>query len=493
MSNGITIKVLGDFGPFSRIGKSIGYQVFHGNLSYLIDCGAPLFQEIGGHGLKIVDALIVTHCHDDHKRWFTDLALFHRYAQDVGERLTLVTSEDIRDELMKASAPALDRSLSQDSKRIVDIPYEEYIDYRVLGPRAKYRIVSRHEGAGRTVLCITDANGSLVGPDVAKIVISAKTGRQRMLFRDPHYGEWVEPESFYPFSSTTFYEEDRNIYHSSEGLTVEAVKAPVWHGVPAIGLKLRSEKERVFFTSDTIHNKNLWEHLAKEKRAQTLKGMSRREFESAGVLVGDINDYIERTWSEERYREAIEAFDDVVVIHDVAMCNSIVHTDYERLGETVLRPERTILTHSPDRIVSEWVLCDIGKTIKIEGDKFAEVVGRDLYPMDADIYLKDVGKYYVGYKSDQGRYGVYQKDGLLSISSDEKENAGSLLYKVDLYEDLGGRYFPKEENGDSWYFMRKDGKVERVEAGDDGSRGKVVDDQRVNLQRRPNRGSRSRI
>jgi hypothetical protein len=27
MGDGITVKVLGDFGPFSRMGKSIGYQV----------------------------------------------------------------------------------------------------------------------------------------------------------------------------------------------------------------------------------------------------------------------------------------------------------------------------------------------------------------------------------------------------------------------------------------------------------------------------------
>ena len=37
MSDGITVKVLGDFGPFSRMGKSIGYQVTIGKSSYLID------------------------------------------------------------------------------------------------------------------------------------------------------------------------------------------------------------------------------------------------------------------------------------------------------------------------------------------------------------------------------------------------------------------------------------------------------------------------
>ena len=34
--------------------------------------------------------------------------------------------------------------------------------------------------------------------------------------------------------------------------------------------------------------------------------------------------------------------------------NSIVHTDYEKLHNTVLKKDRTILTHGPDRFVSEW-------------------------------------------------------------------------------------------------------------------------------------------
>ena len=80
MSDGITVKVLGDFGPFSNIGKTIGYQVIVGESSYLVDCGSPLFQQIGGQGLKKIKGLIITHCHDDHKRWFTNLAPFNMYA-----------------------------------------------------------------------------------------------------------------------------------------------------------------------------------------------------------------------------------------------------------------------------------------------------------------------------------------------------------------------------------------------------------------------------
>jgi ribonuclease BN (tRNA processing enzyme) len=485
MSDGITIKILGDFGPFSRIGKSIGYQISRGGNSYLIDCGSPLFHEIGVSELKEVDGLFITHCHDDHKRWFTDLVLFYRYASGANQRLPLITAEDIHSELMKSCGPALDRSLSPDSKKVVDISADEYVHYCMLGPRAKYRIVVQEEGPGKSGLHIVDGGGNKVGPEKAKIVISRKTGRPRMLFKDPDYGEWVEPESFYPFSAGTFYEDDRNLFQDEAGLTFEAVKAPVWHGIPAVGLKITTPHEKVLFTSDTVHDPNLWKELYMEKRSQRLGSMSQKDFESSHILTGDINDYIERAWSEERYKEAVKTFEDVIVIHDVAMCNSVVHTDYERLDETGLVRERTLLTHSPDRITSEWVLCDVGKTIKVMGNEFYEVVGGNLYPMDADVYVKDVGKYYVGYKCDSGRYGVYEKDGLLAVSTDNREGDGAnFLYRVDLYEDISGRYFPKIEGG-AEYFKRGGGKVERLEFNQEGSRGTVVEDQRSRVTRKP--------
>ena len=125
------------------MGKSIGYQIIIGNSGYLIDCGAPLFQTIGGHGLKEIDGLIVTHCHDDHKRWFTDLILFHIYAPDIRKKLSLFTSEALYEELIRASGPSLDRSLSKDSKNIIDIPYEDYIEFHILGPPSKIQGITK--------------------------------------------------------------------------------------------------------------------------------------------------------------------------------------------------------------------------------------------------------------------------------------------------------------------------------------------------------------
>jgi ribonuclease BN (tRNA processing enzyme) len=483
MIDGITVRILGDFGPFSRMGKSISYQINIGESGYIIDCGSPLFQQIGGHGLKEIDGLIITHCHDDHKRWFTDLALFNMYAADVDHKVLLLTSEEVHNELMNSSGPALDRSLSRDSEKVIDISYKDYIHHQVMGPRAKYRIVSVDEGNGKTGLHVQDRDGNPVGPDRAKIIISTETRRPRMLFKDPDRGEWVEPESFYPFSSDIFYEENKNVFINKEGFTIEAIKAPVWHGLPVMGVRIRTDKETLVFSSDTVNNLDLWKKLCSEKKTQKLK-VSRKEFESSRVIYGDINDYIERTWSEERYNDAVNEYNDAIVIHDVSIDAGAVHTEYNSLKNTSLKRENVILTHAPDKITSEWALCDTDKNFKIVGKKFYEIVGDKLYPMNADIYCKDAGKYWVGYRNDKGKYLVYEKNGLLNVSIDEAPHLGKLLYRVDLYQDILGRYFPKLEREDAIYAKRKDLRIELVEITDVGSTGKIIEDHRDRLLKR---------
>jgi hypothetical protein len=391
-----------------------------------------------------------------------------------------MTSEDVYDELVRGSGPALDRSLSEDSKKIIDVPFENYINFQMLGPRAKYKIKSRNEGACRTSLYVSDRSGNEVGPDRAKIIINEKTNRPRMLFRDPVYQEWVEPESFYPFSSNIFYEENRNIITSDEGITFEALKAPVWHGIPAIGLRVRTKNETLIFSSDTANDITLWKKLFSEKRQQRFHE-SQKEFDDASVMCGDINDYIERTWSEERYKDAVAAYGEGIVIHDISYCNSVVHTDYERLEHTALKKDSTILTHSPDSITSEWILGDIDKIFNVKGNKIFQVVGDRLYPMNSDIYHKDRGKYYVGYRNDKGRYAVHQKDKLLNLSVPEVENRGTALFRVDLYEDISGDYYPVLDGSGPVYKQRKDGKVETVEYTEEGSRGVVIKGQRERL------------
>ncbi len=481
MAEGITVRILGDYGPFSRMGKSIGYLVGLGSSQYLLDCGTPLFQQIGGHGLKNIRGLIITHCHDDHKRWFSDLALFNMYAPDFATKLFLLTSEQVGEELKRASGPALERSLSADGKKVTDIPYEDYIDHALLGPRAKYRIVSAGKADGQSALIVEGPDRKPVGPDRAKIVISSGTGLARMLFRDPESKEWVEPESFYSFSSDIFYEQQKNPYMDPEGFTIEAFNAPVWHGIPGIGLKFSNGAESLLFSSDTVHDIDLWKELADEKRVPR-HTMPQDEFETSSLLFGDINDFIERAWSRQRYEDALHMYDSGIVIHDIAAKKSGVHTDYVRLKHTVLNRQKSILTHSPDKITSEWVLSRTDKVFRVIGDDFFEVVGESLYPFNADIYHKEGGRYYVGYRNQCGAFIVYEHEGLLTLAQDD--GRGRPLFRVDLYEDIGGRYFPKLDNDNDIYFQRKDGLVERIVFSERGSRGEIVACHRDSLLKR---------
>jgi len=475
---GITVRVLGDYGPFSRMGKSIGYQLILGESSILVDCGAPIFQQIGGHGLKNISGVIITHCHEDHKRWFTDLALFNRYAPDVGYPVTLITAENIHKEIERSAAAALQTSLSPDSLKVVDIGYNEYVDQRILGPQAKYRIVSIALGAGLTQVAVFDRNDHPVGPDIAKIVINPDTSKPRLLFKDPNTHEWVEPESYYPFSSAVFYEKDQNRYQASEGFWIEAINAPVWHGIPCMGIKCSTSQETLIFSSDTNHDLDLWKRLYTEKRRQRHLLLSEKAFEEASVIFGDINDYIERMWSEERYADAVAAFGNAVVIHDIAAKKSVVHTDYNRLSHTGLERKRTVLTHSPDKMTSEWVLGEGEKVFKIIGNNRYEQVGDDIFPLNADLYHKENGRYFVGYRNPEGEIAVFENDGLLSLSIDPNGGKGRFLFRVDLYEDIDGRYYPRHKNERVIYRKRADGGIEMVTETPEGSFGKIVEDMR---------------
>lgn len=481
MPHGITIKILGDYGPFSKVGKSVGYKITIGQSTYLLDCGAPIFQQISGPRLKTIQGLIISHCHDDHKRWLTDLALFNRYSSpSERHKVVLFTSETINEELVRASGPALDRSLSADSKTVIDIAYEDYIDFKIIGPRAKYKISSKDDGNGKSYLCVTDRAGNPVGPDMAKIIISRATGRPRLLFRDPEHKEWIEPESFYPFSSEIFYEQEQNIYMDTEGFTIEALNSCVWHGISNIGFRIKTKEETLIFSSDTVHNKHLWEQLYSEKKNQQLD-MSKEEFASARIIYGDINAYIERTWSRERYLDAINSFKDAFVIHDIALKDSVVHTDYRKLADTFLHKKKVILTHSPDILISEWILSRAEKSYEINNKDFFEVVGDKLYPLNADIYYKKSSKYYVGYKNENGKYAVYEENDILHISKIDKIGSHVVLYRIDLFEDIAGQYFPKLEDLHTEYQERSDGKIELITFSPEGSLGRVVECQRDKL------------
>lgn len=472
--NDISFMVLGDFGPFSRAGKSIGYMVDVGGESFLIDCGSPLFNQIGGMAIEKISGLIITHCHDDHKRWFTDLALYYKYASTIDQKLFLLSAEDVLSELRRSSSSAMNRTLSMDSSMIVDLPYDDFVNTRVIGPKALYRIAEIKKDNNRT-FGVIDSSGKPLPPDRAKVIINPISGLPRMLFKDPDYDEWVEPESFYSFNAEAFYEKNRNTY-SGEGFSIEAIKAPVWHGIPGIGLRISTASETLVFTSDTVHDTELWRRLHEEKR-EPKAALDSKEFMEARIVHGDINDYIQRTWGRQRYDDAIRAFDNAIVVQDVSLKNSIVHTDYDKLHNTTLDRARTILTHSPDTITSDWPLSFSDKHYIIRDGRIIEHASGVDYHLDAHIYHKAGGKFFIGYRRDRGAYGVYEKDRLLSVHPyDNKEHPehGEFQYRVDLYEDISGQYFPRLDTTDKSYIVRTDGEVELVSHTKDGSSGQIV-------------------
>jgi hypothetical protein len=96
--------------------------------------------------------------------------------------------------------------------------------------------------------------------------------------------------------------------------------------------------------------------------------------------------------------------------------------------------------------------------------------------IDADIYHREEGRYFVGYKNENGEFLIYEEDGLLGIAHNGTPNIGKTLYRVDLHEDISGKYFPATPDADTILYERKDRKVERIEFNEHGSTGEILED-----------------
>jgi hypothetical protein len=255
------------------------------------------------------------------------------------------------------------------------------------------------------------------------------------------------------------------------GLTVEAIKASAWHGVPTIAYKFITEENSLLFSADTVYRPSLWKQLCEEHRPQRFESISRQEFERSPILFGDINDFIERTWSRERYECALSAYQGSVVVHDVARKNSIVHTDYADIANAPI--EKLLFTHNPDNLTAfRPILKSNRKIILHHGEVYESVKGR-LYPFDADVYVHHFSCDLVGYRSETGEYKVIETDGLLGVV--KRDEPGRELMRVDLYEDIRGEYFPFLKDLSRSYMVREDGQVEEVTRLGTASRGRVVE------------------
>ncbi|MCS6862839.1 MAG: hypothetical protein NZT92_21250 [Abditibacteriales bacterium] len=485
---GIRVDFIGDSGPFSRTGKSIGYRITVRGAQYVLDMGGPLFSVLGGDGISTVRGFFATHSHEDHRRWFTDVALFMCYTPDIPHRLRLITTETIHEEWERNAQAALERTLSPDQKRIVQTPYATFVEKVLIGPRALYRIAPVPPPGAKEgwTWRVVDAAGEPVSPTQAKVVIHPQTNRPRMLFKDPLLKAWVDPELFYVFSDRRFYEAEQNDFvDATVGLTVRPLKGPCWHGPPTFGYEFRTANERVFFSSDTVYDLDLWRALCEEYHPQRLD-MTQRQFRRAPILYGDINDYIEYTWSRERYEEAVHAYEEGLVIHDVDYDGSVVHTSYSKIAASGFR--NLLLTHSPDVFVSQIPLGHERKSFRIVRNRLFEEVEhqgqRRLHPYNADLFIKRFSQFFVGFASPDGAFRLLQRNGRLEVDDSDSVNE-TVLGRYDLYADIDGRYFPLlADPTRERYERRRDGQVERVTETADGSHGVVVKDLREELERK---------
>ncbi len=135
MKNDIHFHVIGNTSPFSLMGESSGYLLTVNDCRYFLECGSPVFTSLGFKGIAEIKGIFASHSHEDHKRWFTDVVLFTYYNPLFKHKVRLISSEVILDEFIKNSKGALERSLSHDSKRIVDIPHEDMLEKITIGPR----------------------------------------------------------------------------------------------------------------------------------------------------------------------------------------------------------------------------------------------------------------------------------------------------------------------------------------------------------------------
>jgi putative transposase len=480
MSHDIEFEVIGNTSPFSLMGESSCYLVTVNGRSYLLDCGTPIFPYLGYQGISEIKGIFATHSHEDHKRWFTDIVLFSFYNPVLKSKVRLVSSETILDEYAKNSKGALERTLSFDSKKVIDVPYENMVDPIIIGPRSKYFINLKKGGSGFFYYQVEDRQGNVIGPDKAKIFINPAATRPRLLYKDDETGEWVEPESYYCFDSGLFYEKDKNVFYDGEaGLTVQAVKSTVWHGVPTIAFKFMTKENSLFFSADTVYRPDLWLQLCEERQPQRFNTISNSEFEKSSIIIADINDFIERTWSRQRYESAMSAYGGSVVVHDVARNKSIVHTDYADIAKAPF--QHIFFTHNPDNLTS-WrpILTSRKKLVLRRGEVYESVKGV-LYPYDADVYLHHLSGDFVGYKSDKGAYKVIEKDRLLGIVGSDDPQAG--LMRVDLYQDLRGEYFPLLSSFNKVYYIREDERVEEQTFDSNRSSGRVVQSVRGRIGR----------
>jgi hypothetical protein len=141
-----------------------------------------------------------------------------------------------------------------------------------------------------------------------------------------------------------------------------------------------------------------------------------------------------------------------------------------------------MFTHNPDNLTAWRPILTPGKRLVLRDGNIYESVKGKLYPFDADVYVHHFSCDLVGYKSEKGAYKVIETDGLLGIvkaAHPEEE-----LMRIDLYQDVGGEYFPPIlDEPNKYYCLRQDGKVEEVTFDEKSSMGQVIENIRGRIKK----------
>lgn len=480
-SDRLTIEVLGDSGAFSPAGKGIAYRIQAGEASFLVDCGAPVLSGLGPEALDRLDGVIITHAHDDHRRWLSDLLLHRTFTSEEQRRLRLLGSPEVLDACRHGLEPALSRTLSDDSGWVRDVPLQRFLKPIRLGPTPKYRC--RHTGDDRWD--VVNRDGNTVSRDRARVVLAEGVQRPRLLFRDPGTEAWVEPEAYYPFTDPVFYDPatpDDFTYRHDSGLSITPVKATAWHGPPTTSLLFEYGDETVFFSSDTVYDPDLWDRLTEP--VSPTQDPDGKPWAQEHQLDGDINRFLERRWSRSRRDRARVMYEsNHVMVHEVSAPNSPVHTDYAHLEN---RSGPLLLTHTPRTFTAVHPIAFPGKRyIVAEQTLWEQPQGSDtLYGLDAACFHKKHNRLYVGVADAEGSHRLVRTgSGRYSIQAGNGTSAPDQIGRsVTLYRDLEGRYFPRvSDDNDVVYAQRPDGKIERREFQSGSSKGTIVEDRRSSL------------
>ncbi len=476
-SSGLYIDILGDYSTFSPAGKGIGYRIRANGAEFLLDCGAPVFHQLGEEGINNLDGIIITHSHEDHKRWLTEIGLHNKYTSRNGLSFPLLGIEKVMKEIKTTASYALEQTLSEDSMQIENILFEDFFQPQIVGPRPRYHCKKISKKGWRVV----DQNNNILPPDKAKVFLPPGQRAPSRWFNDPEEKIWIEPESFYNFTDDRFYQNIDNLsYEHKNGLKITPVKATFWHGLPGCSYLFSYENEKVLFSSDTHYNPRLWKKLARPR--PPAKDPLQSEIATSHQTTENINNYIQQTWSKKRLDRALSFYDgDYPLVHDVTTGRGIVHTPYKHLRDF---EGELLLTHSPDNFTALDPICAPGQVFVVKENKFYTVDNNESYQIPGDCFCRKNEQFFIGLKDETGSHVLTEtnKGDYQIFRADESIPAeAEKICKIKFYEQIHGDYYPALKDNNKKYYLDDQGRVVLLERDSRKLKSKIVTGNRQEL------------